>query len=82
MYLSLAVERWRHVSLVSYDFYDPHFSKPKVIKSLDPPMNCAKLVFLIKVIRNTNSAQFIGGSNDLITFNPHIITCSSTNSME
>ena len=29
-------------------------------------MNCAELVFLI--IRNTNSAQFIGGSNKLITF--------------
>ena len=28
-------------------------------------MNCAELVF---VIPYTNSAQFIGGSNDLITF--------------
>ena len=39
----------------------------KVIKCLDLPMNCAELVFLI-TLRNTNSAQFIGESNDLITF--------------
>ena len=39
-----------------------------MIVTKGPPMNCAVLVFLINVIRNTNTAQFIGGSNDLISF--------------
>ena len=34
-------------------------------------MNCAEFVYVsYYFIRNTNSAQFIGGSNDLITFAP------------
>ena len=47
---------------ILYQFQGMHY-KPKVIKLMDSPMNCAELVFLI-----TYSAKFIGGSNDLITF--------------